>query len=77
MSNKKEMTHEVTVTTRHGGFTANYVDTTVKCRLLTSHIVLEYGIKYRKDNGHMVGAHKYMGQYMESTKVKPETLKAL
>lgn len=71
---KKAMTHTVILTTREGGFTARYVDKRVECRLLTNHIVLEHGTKYRKSDGDMVGAHKYMGQYMEDTRVKPTTL---
>lgn len=74
---KKVMTHEVIITTRHGGFKGNYVDTTIKCRLLTHHIVLEDGTKYKKIDGDKVNAHKYMGQYMENTRVKPNTLQEL
>lgn len=72
---KKTMTHTITLEERQGGFEATYVAKTVDCRLLTHHIVLENGTKYKKSDGEMVGGHKYMGMYMENTKVKPSTLK--
>lgn len=74
---KKEMTHTVVLEERQGGFKANYVDKVVKCRLLTKHIVLENGTKYKKDDGLMFGGHKYMGMYMENTKVKTHTIKEI
>lgn len=73
----KKMTHTVIITKRVGGFKAKYVDEVVECRLLTSHIVLNNGTKYKKSDGEMVGGHKYMGQYMESTRVKPNTVKEI
>ena len=71
---KKEMTHTITLTQREGGFKATHVDRTVKCRLLTNHIIAENGIKYKKSDGLVLGAHTYRGVYMETTKVNPDTL---
>jgi hypothetical protein len=45
--------------------------------LLTNHIVLENGTKYKKVDGLMAGGHKYMGVYMEKTQVKPITIKEI
>jgi len=73
----KTLTHTITLERREDGFKAIYVDCVVKCRLLTSHIVIENGIKYKKSDGLMVGGHKYKGVYMENTKVKPETLEEI
>lgn len=74
---EKPMTHTVVLKTRIGGFSATYKDEIVKCRLLTNHIVLENGTKYKKVDGLMVGGHKYMGVYMEKTQVKPITIKEI
>ena len=38
------MTHVITLTQGEGGFKATHVDRTVKCRLLTNHIVAFIGI---------------------------------
>ena len=48
-----------------------------KNSILLTRDVLENGIKYKKDDGLMVGGHKYMGTYMEKTKVKPSALKRI
>lgn len=74
---KKAMTHTVVLTERQGGFKAKYVDKVVKCRLLTKHIVLESGTKYKKDDGLIFYGRRYMGSYMEKTKVNPNTLKEI
>lgn len=75
--NKQITTHTVTLERRTGGFNGTYVTETVKCRLLTRHIVLENGKKYKLDDGLMVGGRMFKGQYMESTQIKPISLKEI
>ena len=76
MSNKKGMTHTIQMI-RKDGWHGHKDAETVKCRLLSKHIVLECGTKYRKDDGYMVGGHRYKGVYMETTLLKVSALKKI
>ncbi len=49
----------------------------IKVRLLKHHIVDEGGIKYRKDNGYMVGGRRYAGVYVELFSLDVSTLKEI
>jgi hypothetical protein len=70
----KRLTHTIQMIRKDGW--NGYKDAeVVACRLLKHHIVLEHGTKYNKSDGLMVGALRYLGVYMETTKVKISTLK--
>lgn len=72
----KEMTHKIILIHRAIFGNKGWKES-VNCRLLKTSIVLSNGNKYKKSDGLMVGGHRYMGTYMESTTVDLDSLSEL